>query len=94
MPSPTSDSILASAWSHHCPALRFALGDARVPICAASVVLPGEGNGMGALAGFLFDVTGSYLSPYLTLSALSLLAVVLILLVRKPKPRSREAGGR
>ena len=45
-------------------------------------------------AGFMFDVTGSYLIPFLTLSALSLLAAFLILLVRKPKPRSREAAGR
>ena len=45
-------------------------------------------------AGFLFDVTGSYLIPFLLLSALSLLAAFLILLVRMPKPRARMADGR
>ena len=40
-------------------------------------------------AGFLFDVTGSYASPFLALSALSLVAAFLILLVRKPRKAAR-----
>ena len=44
-------------------------------------------------AGFMFDVTGSYLIPFLALSALSLLAAFLILLVQKPEPRPRETVG-
>ncbi len=43
-------------------------------------------------AGFLFDVTGSYASPFLALSALSLVAAFLILLVRKPRKASRSAA--
>ena len=41
-------------------------------------------------AGFLFDVTGSYASPFLVLSALSLVAAFLILLVRKPRRAARS----
>ena len=44
-------------------------------------------------AGFLFDVTGSYSSPFLALSVLSLVAAFLILLVRKPRKVSRSAVG-
>ena len=43
-------------------------------------------------AGFLFDVTGSYASPFLALSALSLVAAFLILLVRKPRKAVRSAA--
>ena len=43
-------------------------------------------------AGFLFDVTGSYASPFLALSVLSLVAAFLILLVRKPRKASRSAA--
>ena len=42
--------------------------------------------------GLMFDVTGSYLIPFLVLSALSLLAAFLILIVRVPKPRQREVA--
>ena len=45
-------------------------------------------------AGLMFDITGSYLIPFLTLSALSLQAAFLILLVQKPRPRTRDAAGR
>ena len=38
-------------------------------------------------AGYLFDVTGSYASPFLALSALSMVAAFLILLVRKPNTK-------
>ncbi len=43
-------------------------------------------------AGFLFDVTGSYASPFLALSVLSLVAAFLILLVRKPRKAARSAA--
>lgn len=44
--------------------------------------------------GFMFDITGSYLIPFVVLSVLSAVAAVLILLVRKPKARvSSEAPG-
>lgn len=44
-------------------------------------------------AGFLYDVTGSYASPFLALSALSLVAAFLILLVRKPRRASLTPPG-
>ena len=44
-------------------------------------------------AGYLFDVTGSYASPFLALSALSLVAAFLILLVRKPRRVSLTTPG-
>lgn len=44
-------------------------------------------------AGFLYDVTGSYASPFLALSALSLVAAFLILLVRKPRRASLTTPG-
>ena len=44
-------------------------------------------------AGYLFDVTGSYASPFLALSALSMVAAFLILLVRKPRRTSLTSPG-
>ena len=44
-------------------------------------------------AGYLFDVTGSYASPFLALSVLSLVAAFLILLVRKPRRASLTSPG-
>lgn len=44
-------------------------------------------------AGYLFDVTGSYASPFLALSALSMVAAFLILLVRKPRRASLTTPG-
>ncbi|MQF48983.1 MFS transporter [SAR202 cluster bacterium AC-647-N09_OGT_505m] len=61
-------------------------------ITGASMVITNSLSLIGPVfTGLLFDATGSYLSPFLILSALSLLAAFLILLVQKPKPRTREA---
>ena len=92
--------LFAPGWSGRGAALTSLRGELFgrkrfASITGVSMVITNSLSLIGPVfAGFLFDVTGSYLSPFLILSVLSLLAVFLILLVQKPKPRVREAAGR